>query len=209
MALRVYDLDAAAGPIRIDSTSAKTYATVDENGWFQWGHSKDHHPDLPQIKISWSTRDPLGLPLTTTVVGGNCADDPLYVPEIQRVQQTVGVGGKTYIGDSKMGSSATRAWIKRRGDNYWCPPGGKPSPAATLDLDGRLDQALVEIDRLDERQQGKKVLDAAGLTTAAEQIVQQHRYPQERLLELLGWSTDLYERVVENSQEPASNLSEL
>jgi len=86
VALRVYDLDAAARPIRIDSTSAKTYATVDENGWFQLGHSKDHRPDLPQIKISLSTLDPLGLPLTTTGVGGNCADDPLYVPEIQRVQ---------------------------------------------------------------------------------------------------------------------------
>lgn len=32
---------------------------------------------------------------------------------------------------------------------------------------------------------------------------------QERLLELLGWSTDLYERVVAHSQEPAFNLSEL
>ncbi len=133
VALRVYDLDAAAGPIRIDSTSAKTYATVDENGLFQWGHSKDHRPDLSQIKIRWSTLDPLGLPLTTTVVGGNCADDPLYVPEIQRVQQTVGVGGKTYIGDSKRGSSATRAWIARSGDDYWCPLGGKQMPAATLD----------------------------------------------------------------------------
>jgi transposase len=246
VALRVYDLDAAAGPIRIDSTSAKTYATVDENGLFQLGHSKDHRPDLPQIKISLSALDPLGLPLTTTVVGGNCADDPLYVPEIQRVQQTVGVGGKTDIGDSKMGSSATRAWIARGGDYYLCPLGGKQMPAATLEallapvlsgeqalepvyapevpdaatspdllaegylvtvdleepvdghpvawserrlvvrsvaladrqarrLDGRLDQALAAIDRLDERKQGKKILDAAGLTTAAEQIVQQHR----------------------------------
>jgi hypothetical protein len=31
---------------------------------------------------------------------------------------------------------------------------------------------------------------------------------QECLLELLGWSTDLYERVVEHFQEPALNLSE-
>ena len=31
---------------------------------------------------------------------------------------------------------------------------------------------------------------------------------QERLLELLGGSTDLYERVVEYFQEPALNLSE-
>lgn len=32
---------------------------------------------------------------------------------------------------------------------------------------------------------------------------------QERLLELLGWSTDLYERLVEHFQEPALDLSEL
>ncbi len=35
--LRVYDLDSPAQPIRIDSTSAKTYAGVDENGLFQTG----------------------------------------------------------------------------------------------------------------------------------------------------------------------------
>ena len=34
-------------------------------------------------------------------------------------------------------------------------------------------------------------------------------HPQEHLLELLGGSTDLYERVVAHSQEPAFNLSEL
>jgi transposase len=43
-------------------------------------------PDLPQVKISLSALDPLGLPLTTTVVSGECADDPLYVPEIKRVR---------------------------------------------------------------------------------------------------------------------------
>jgi hypothetical protein len=32
---------------------------------------------------------------------------------------------------------------------------------------------------------------------------------QERLLELLGGSADLYERIVEHYQEPAFNLSEL
>lgn len=41
-------------------------------------------------------------------------------------------------------------------------------------LDDRLAQALAEISRLNDRKQGKKILDAAGLTTAAEQIVPQH-----------------------------------
>jgi transposase len=131
--LRVYDLGQPDQPIRIDSTSAKTYAEVNENGLFQLGHSKDHRPDLPQVKINWSALDPLGLPLTPTVVSGNRADDPLYVPEIQRVQQTVGVGGKTYVGDCKMGALATRAWIAQSGDYYLCPLAGNQMPAATLD----------------------------------------------------------------------------
>lgn len=246
LVLRVYDLGQPSAPIRIDSTSAKTYAAVDENGLFQLGHSKDHRPDLPQVKISLSTLDPLGLPLTTTVVGGNCADDPLYVPEIKRVQQTVGVGGKTYIGDCKMGALETRAWIAQSGDYYLCPLAGKQMPAATVEallapvfrgeqplepvydpapradatppevlaegytvtvrlegqadgrsvtwseqrlvvrsvalatrqsrrLDARLEQALVDIRRLDERKQGKKILDAAGLNAAAEAILQHRR----------------------------------
>lgn len=83
--------------------------------------------------MNLSALDPLGLPLTVTVVGGNCADDPWYAPEIQRVQQTVGVGGKTYIGDCKMGALATRAWIARSGDYYLRPLAGKQMPAAALD----------------------------------------------------------------------------
>ena len=42
-------------------------------------------------------------------------------------------------------------------------------------LDDRLAQALAEISRLNDRKQGKKILDAAGLTAAAEPILQQRR----------------------------------
>jgi transposase len=241
--LRVYDL--ACDRVRIDTTSAKTYAGVSETGLFQLGHSKDHRPDLPQVKISLSALDPLGLPLTTTVVSGNCADDPLYVPEIQRVQQTVGSGGKTYIGDCKMGALATRAWVVRSGDYYLCPLAGKQMPAEELDsllrpvfngtqelepiyhpevdkaklppriadgyevsidleatvdgqlvswrerrlvvrsvahaarqahhLDQRLQQAMAEIQQLNDRKQGKKILDAAALQVAADQILERRR----------------------------------
>jgi transposase len=129
--LRVYDL--APERIRIDSTSAKTYAGVSEEGLFQFGHSKDHRPDLPQVKINLSALDPLGLPLTTTVVSGECADDPLYVPEIKRVQQTLGAGGKTYIGDCKMGALQTRAWVAGSGDYYVCPLAGPQMPTAELE----------------------------------------------------------------------------
>jgi transposase len=68
--LRVYDLQERA--VRVDTTTAAAYVTPE--GMFQLGHSKDHRPDLPQVKIAMSVRDPLGLPLTTMVVAGHTAD---------------------------------------------------------------------------------------------------------------------------------------
>jgi hypothetical protein len=126
--LRVYALD--GDRVWIDSTTGKTYAGVRPDGRFQFGHSKDHRPDWPQVKINLSALDPLGLPLTTTIVGGQSADDPLYVPEIQRVQRILGVGGKTYIGDGKMGALATRAYVAYSRDYYLCPLAGPQMPAA-------------------------------------------------------------------------------
>lgn len=128
--LRVYDVQAET--VRLDATTTKTYAGVDEHGLFQFGHSKDQRPDLAQVKVNLSTLDPLGLPLTTTVVSGNCADDPLYVPEIQAVQRALGRGGKTYIGDCKMGAEATRASVAWSQDYDLCPLAGTQMPAAAL-----------------------------------------------------------------------------
>lgn len=50
----------AATGVRLDSTSAKTYAGVSE-GLFQFGHSQDHRPDLPQVKISLGASSRSGL----------------------------------------------------------------------------------------------------------------------------------------------------
>src|SRR3954471_16437705 len=82
--VRVYHL--TANFFRIDTTTANAYVEVrDELGYFQFGHSKDRD-DQPQIKIAMATLDPLGMPVTTFLVPGNCADDPLYVPEMKKVQ---------------------------------------------------------------------------------------------------------------------------
>jgi len=117
--LRVYALQPER--VRVDSTTAKGYVEVSAEGLFQFGHSKDKRPDLPQIKINISALDPLGLPLTTTVVAGQQADDPLYVPEIKRGQQSLACPGVTYIGDSKMAASQTRAYVVKSQDYYLCP----------------------------------------------------------------------------------------
>lgn len=129
--VRVYELPVER--IRLDSTSAKTYAGVSPEGLFQFGPSKDHRPDLPQVKLNLSTLDPLGLPLTTSVVSGQTADDPLYIPEIKQVQACVGRGGKTYIGDCKMAALATRVYVAHSQDYYLCPLSGKHLSDEVLD----------------------------------------------------------------------------
>jgi len=117
--VRVYDLSTAR--VHVDSTSASAYATVTAGGLFQFGHSKDDRPDLPQVKVMQAVLDPLGMPLATDVVSGERADDPLYVPCIDRVQASLGRRGLLYVGDCKMASRETRALIAAPGDFYLCP----------------------------------------------------------------------------------------
>jgi transposase len=117
--VRVYDLSTAR--MHVDSSSASGYATVSEEGLFQFGHSKDARSDLPQVKVMQAVLDPLGMPLATEVVSGERADDPLYLPCIARVQASIGRRGLLYVGDCKMASRQTRAQIAAAGDFYLCP----------------------------------------------------------------------------------------
>jgi transposase len=117
--VRVYNLNPDF--FRVDTTTANSYIeTLSKLGLFQFGHSKDRD-DQPQIKIAIATLDPLGMPVTTFVVPGNCADDPLYVPEVKKVQQAFGLGGKTFVMDCKGASLFTRAYLASTKDYYLCP----------------------------------------------------------------------------------------
>jgi transposase len=135
--VRVYDLSTAR--VHVDGTSASVYATVSDGGLFQFGHSKDDRPDLPQVKVMQAVLDPLGMPLATDVVSGERADDPLYLPCIERVQASVGRHGLLYVGDCKMASRDTRARIAAAGDFYLCP-----LPQVQLDQ-GEFDAALAAV----------------------------------------------------------------
>lgn len=137
--IRVYDLRAER--VHVDSTSASTYAGVNEEGLFQFGHSKDHRPDLPQVKVMQAVLDPLGMPLATDVVSGNRADDPLYVPCIERVQASLGRRGLLYVGDCKMASRQTRAWLATQEAYYLCP-----LPQVQL-AEGELETALTALEQ--------------------------------------------------------------
>lgn len=117
--VRVYDLTPEC--IRIDSTTASGYWKVSEEGLFQLGHSKDHRPDLPQLKVVLATLDPLGMPVATQVVAGDKADDPLYIPSIEQVRAGIERRGLLYVGDSKVMSLETRAHLQAGNDYYLGP----------------------------------------------------------------------------------------
>jgi transposase len=248
--VRVYDLKASL--FRIDTTTASSYASVlSEHGLLQFGHSKDRD-DLPQLKVAVAALDPLGLPVTTVAVPGNSADDPLYVPEIRKVQEAFGKGSKTYVGDCKMAALATRAYLASSQDYYLCPlsekqlskerrqeqllpvwqgrqellgvyrPAARPGEEAERvaegfscdvmvraevngqliqwterrwlvrslafaqaqqeKLEGRLQQALEALQKLNQRKQGKRRLTAKQLQAAAEEVVK-----EQRVEGLLDW----------------------
>ncbi len=126
--VRVYDLKGER--VRLDSTTASGYCGVSEDGLFQWGHSKNKRPDLAQVKIMLATLDPLTMPVATEILSGEKADDPLYVPAIKRVRETLLRNGLLYIGDCKMAAIATRAELAAVGDYYLCP-----LPATQLNKD--------------------------------------------------------------------------
>ena len=129
--IRVYQLKPQR--VRLDSTTASGYWTVNEEGLFQFGYSKDHRPDLPQLKVMLSTLDPLGPPLATQVVAGQIADDPLYLPAVRQVSQSLQEHGLLYVGDCKMAALATRAYLHAQGDYYLCPRARKQVPDEVLD----------------------------------------------------------------------------
>lgn len=128
--LQVYELKASR--IRLDSTTAPAYCGVNEEGLFQFGYSKDHRPDLAQLKLMLSTLDPLGMPVATEVLAGNKADDPLYCPAINQVRKTLNVRGLLYIGDCKMAAISNRAFLVAGDDYYLCPLSSTQFPSSVF-----------------------------------------------------------------------------
>lgn len=80
-----------------------------------------------------ATLDPLGMPLVAQVVSGEKADDPLYIPAIDRVRSGVERRGLLYVGDSKLMALATRTHLVAGGDYYLAPLALTQVPQATID----------------------------------------------------------------------------
>lgn len=272
--VRVYDLDTSL--FRIDTTTASSSAQIlSEDGLLQFGHSKDD-PDRPQLKIAATAIDPLGMPVSIAVVAGNCADDPLYVPQIKKVQRSFGQGGKVYVGDCKMAALATRGYLADSGDYYLCPLSekqlskedrlallqpvwqgqqslqsvyrpqtqqqeqpelvaegfcydevvqasvdGRPiqwterrfvvrsvgfAQALQRKLQERLQKASEQIERIKQRQHGRKPLDAVGMKEAAQAIIKQQRL--EGLLDAFVVTTLTQRSVRRYKDRPAQVVQE-
>lgn len=181
--IKVYDLDLEIA--RIDTTTASSYGQITEDGLLQFGHSKDHRPDLGQVKIASVTLDPLGLPLVTIPVSGQQADDVLYIPAIEAARQSLkGKKGILYVGDSKMEALATRSNIARHGEQYLMPLSHKQVNDETMR--GYLDKwaALPEEQRVleqviivDEQGEEQKIAEGFTVTVAHQDTYQENGKP--------------------------------
>ena len=102
----------------VDSTTACGFHEIVPGGVMQRGHSKDHRPDLAQLKLMTVAMHPFGHLATTDVVPGQTADDVLYLPIIARTRAMLGHTGVLYVGDTKMAALATRGQLASDGDYY-------------------------------------------------------------------------------------------
>ncbi len=116
--LRVYELKPER--VRLDATTISGYHAGGEDSLFQYGYSKDD-PTLKQVKAMVAALDPLGMPLVTDVVDGSQADDPLYIPAVERVLKILDEVGLLFVGDSKMSALEIRAHIHSLKQHYLCP----------------------------------------------------------------------------------------
>jgi transposase len=118
----VYEIQVTG--VRLDSTTTYGYHNTTESeatGVMQHGYSKDHRPDLPQLKLMAAGAEPSGHLMASDVLPGDKADDPLYLPMVDRVRRMVGKSGLLYTGDSKMSALETRADIAVHKDYYLTP----------------------------------------------------------------------------------------
>lgn len=115
----VYDLPLTG--VRLDGTTSAGYHQPHPDGLMQHGHSKDHRPDLPQLKLMAAAAEPTGQLLASDIVPGQSTDDPLYTPLIRRVRTLLGRSGLLYSGDCKMAALATRADLVANRDYYLTP----------------------------------------------------------------------------------------
>lgn len=114
---------------RLDAAPMQSHGQVEEGGLLQYGYHK-HHANLPQFKVKLCALDNelthFAYPITHLTVSGNTSDDELYIPIIKQSKAVLrGVSGyekgNLYVGDTKFGSIANRAYVVGGADYYLMP----------------------------------------------------------------------------------------
>ena len=114
-------LDVIKGVFKLDGTSITGYHEVSEDGLMQYGFSKDHRPDLAQIKLMSCVEGLSGCPIRSEIDCGNKNDDSMYEPILDRMRETFSTNGFLYCGDSKMSLNKIRKNIVTNREFYLCP----------------------------------------------------------------------------------------
>jgi transposase len=159
--LCIYELPLSG--VRLDGTTTYGFHAPTPDSLMQVGHSKDHRPDLAQVRLMAACAQPSGQLIATDVHAGNRVDDPCYLPLIQRVRQILGRSGLLYAGDCKMGALAVRAHLAKSGD-YYLMPLSRSGEAHHL-LDGWLAAFLQREVAWELAWQGTRILGAGGTLT--------------------------------------------
>lgn len=117
--IRLYELPTDIA--RVDSVNIPAYRDPEEGSLFQFGHRKNHQPNLPQVKTMLVSLDPLALPITSITVDGKRSDEPLYIPAIEQARAALGATGMLYVGDSKLCNLENCSYIASTGNFYMGP----------------------------------------------------------------------------------------
>ncbi len=109
--------------IRLDGTLVSVYHQRDEteDSLLQFGFNHVQREGVRQFKVMMATLDPLGMPLTASVVSGEQGDDLLYIPSYETAVSLLGSRDVLVVGDSKMSNLANRGQLVRGGSRYLCP----------------------------------------------------------------------------------------
>jgi transposase len=105
--------------VHIDATIAQSFK--EPSGLFSIGYAKHRRKDLPQLKTMLGTLGSFGMPLCVDIVNGAAPDDVLYLPLIERIDNTLNTTGLLFVGDSKLGSMGNRSTIDQK-EHYYLTP---------------------------------------------------------------------------------------
>lgn len=165
--IHVYQLAVREEPIRLDALITQSHRSA--SGEFQYGHSKQHRSDLPQLKTMVATLDPLAMPLFSTTVAGNTADDVLYLPVLKELIGNLGLVNQLFVGDCKMGSTQVRSFLHHK-DQYYLLPLSKKQCSQTQLAAYLANQPSALAEVLKEDQHGQAKLKAKGFEQIEEVV---------------------------------------